>query len=96
MKWKERKQRINWDNLFFIGSERGDCTYETVRRFDQLPYKNKVIFTHLRYREIESAFYIKGFEKESELGPILSFKDQFVKRRYLDDFDYIRFLNAQN
>ncbi len=43
-KWKERKQRINWDNLFFIGSERGDCTYETVRRFEQLPYKNKVIF----------------------------------------------------
>nr|WP_304971160.1 DUF1919 domain-containing protein [uncultured Schaedlerella sp.] len=94
VKWKERKQRINWDNLFFIGSERGDCTYETVRRFDQLPYKNKVIFTHLRYRGIESAFYIKGFEKENELGPVLSFKDQFIKRRYLDDFDYIRFLNA--
>lgn len=35
-KWQERKKRINWDNLFFIGSERDECTYETIRRFDQL------------------------------------------------------------
>lgn len=93
LKWEERKQRINWNNLFFIGSERGDCTYDTVKHFDQLPYKNKVVFTHLPYKEIDSAYCIKGFEKENELGLILSFKDQFLKRRYLDDFDYVKFLN---
>lgn len=93
-KWEERKKRINWDNLFFMGAERGDCTYETLRRFDRLPYKNKVVFTHVEYPEISSAYYIKGFETEDELGMILNFKPQFLKRRYLDDFDYVTFLNT--
>lgn len=93
-KWQERKKRINWDNLFFIGSERGECTYETIRRFNQLPYDNKVILTHVRYPEFSSAYYIKGFEENEKLGKILNFKKQFLRRRYLDDFDYVTFLNS--
>lgn len=61
-KWEERKKRINWDNLFIAGVEKDGCTYETIRRFQQLPYKNKVIFTHVRYPEFPAAYYIKGFE----------------------------------
>lgn len=94
LKWKERKKRINWDNLFFIGTERGDCTYETILRFDKLPYRNKVLFTHISYPEISSSYKIKGFEEKEQLGKILEFKDQFRKRRYLDDFDYVEFLNS--
>lgn len=93
-KWKERKQRINWDNIFIVGTERDGCTYETIRNFEQLPYKNKVIFTHVEYPEFPSAYYIKGFEEKKELGTITNYKKQVLKRRYLDDFDYIGFLNA--
>lgn len=92
-KWEERKKRINWDNLFIAGAERDGCTYGTIRCFQQLPYKNKVIFTHVRYPEFPSAYYIKGFEEEKEVGVITFFKEQFLKRRYLDDFDYVNFLN---
>lgn len=95
LKWEERKKRINWDNLFFMGVEKDGCTYETIKRFDELPYKNKVIFTHVRYTEFSSAYYIKGFEDRNELGVITFYKKQFLKRRYLDDFDYVRFLNGK-
>ena len=27
LKWNERKERINWDNLFIVGSEKSGCTY---------------------------------------------------------------------
>lgn len=94
-KWEERKKRICWDNLFIMGTDRDDCTYETIRGFDKLPYKNKVIFTHIRYPEFSSAYYIQGFEDREELGVITFFKKQFLKRRYLDEFDYVRFLNGQ-
>ena len=67
-KWEERKKRINWDNLFLVGTEKDGCTYETIRRFDCLPYKNKVIFTHVEYPEFSSAYYIRGFEEKEELG----------------------------
>ncbi len=93
-KWEERKKRINWDNLFIMGTDKDGCTYETIQRFDRLPYKNKVIFTHVKYPEFSSAHYIKGFEDRNELGVVTFFKKQFLKRRYLDDFDYVKFLNG--
>lgn len=92
-KWNERKERINYDNLFVLGVETDGCTYETLKKFDQLPYKNKVIFTHKSYPEFKSAYYIKGFEENNEVGVLINFKNQFFIRRYLDDFDYVSFLN---
>lgn len=94
-KWEERKKRIDWDNLFILGIDGDNCTYESLQRFDKLPYKNKVIFTHKPYPEIKSAFYIKGFEKKESVGVLLYFKKKFLVRRYLDDFDYVSFLNGK-
>lgn len=93
-KWEERKKRIDWNNLFIIGIDGDNCTYDSIKRFDNLPYKNKVIFTHIPYPEIKSAYYIPGFEKEKGVGVLLYFKKQFWVRRYLDDFDYVNFLNG--
>lgn len=92
-KWEERKKRINWENLFLVGTEKDGCTYETLRRFEELPCKNKVIFTHVEYPEFPSACYIRGFEDRNELGVLTFPKKQLLKRRYLDDFDYVSFLN---
>ena len=88
-KWDERKQRINYDNLFIIGTDKDNFTYETLKAFENLPYENKIIFTHIDYSEISSSYCIKGFEDKNELGVITNFKKGFLMRRYLDDFDYI-------
>ncbi len=94
-KWDERKRRINWDNLFVLGIDGDNCTSETLRRFDALPYPNKVVFTHISHPEISSSYYIPGFEQEEHVGVLLHFKEQFLIRRYLDDFDYVSFLNKR-
>lgn len=91
LKWEKRKKRINWDNLFIIGDSRNE-DYEVIQRFDRLPYKNKVIFSLIPYPEFKSFFYVKAFKKK--WGVMTDFKNQFLKRRYLDDFDYIAFLNG--
>ena len=91
-KWEIRKKRINWEQLFIIGCEKDGCTYETLQKFEKLPYKNKVILTRKKYPEFASSVQIRGFEDEQELGTLTNFKPQIVKRRYLDDFDYISFL----
>ena len=95
-KWEERQQRINWDNLFILGIDGDNCSYESIQKFDALPYQNKVIFTHIPYPEFQSSYYIPGFEKEPGVGVLLYFKKQFWVRRYLDDFDYISFLNGKS
>lgn len=92
-KWNERKKRINWDNIYIMGIDGDNATYESVKKFDELPYKNKVIFTHKDYPEFKSSYYIKGFEKDEGVGVLIYFKDKFWIRRYLDDFDYVSFFN---
>lgn len=90
--WEKRIKRVNFENLFFVMTDRDGCTYEQIKTFDELPYKNKVIFTHKKYHEFTSSFYIKGFEDKGEVGILSNFRKYSLKR-YLDDFNYVDFLN---
>jgi uncharacterized protein (DUF1919 family) len=77
-----------------MSTDRGDCDYETLQRFDRLPCLYKVLFTHRPYPELSSACFIKGFENQETVGILTDFKPGPSKRRYLDDFDYVDFLNG--
>lgn len=92
-KWYERVKRINLNNLFILMTDRDGCTEEILKEFDRLPYKNKVIFTHLPNNDIGSAKYIKGFETEKEVGMCFQFKGRFTGKKYYDDFDYVKWFN---
>ena len=93
--WKRRAKRVNMDNVYVVMTEKDGCTYEHIKQFDALPYKHKVIFTHKEYKEFSSAYYIRGFENENEVGILSEWKPQFLKRRWLDDFDSVRFFNQK-
>ena len=43
-KWEERKQRIDWNRLFFVLVDT-NCTKEMARRFFNLPFRNKLFLT---------------------------------------------------
>lgn len=90
--WNRRVKRIRWDNLFIIMTDRSFCTYDDLVAFDELPYKNKVVFTHIPYPEIKSSYYIKGFETEEKVGILSDFRKNSWKR-YYDDFNFIKFFN---
>ena len=94
-KSERRKRRIDWDNLFIMAIDGDKCTYDSIKRFDALPFENKVIFTHKPYPEFKSAYYLKGFEDLKEVYRPTDFKNQFFIRRYMDQFDYISFLNRE-
>lgn len=94
-KWNERKQRIDYENLFIIGIDGDQCTYESLARFDALPYPNKVVFTHKPYPEFSSAYYLRGFEDQGGIARATDFRNWFLIRRYIDQFDYVSFLNGK-
>lgn len=94
-KWQERAKRVNMEHLFIMFTDRDGCTYEQIKEFDRLPYKNKVIFTHIPYPEFQSAFYIKGFEKCNSVGLCFDFKSAFSGEKYYDDFPYIEWFNQE-
>lgn len=91
-KWCERIKRFNKQNIFIIMRETQSCEYSDLLKFDSLPYKNKVVFTHKNYPEIKSSFYIKGFENKGYINYLHLYQGYFGKR-YLDQFDYVKFLN---
>lgn len=93
-KWVERSARVDMQQVFVMMTDQNGCTEEQIARFDALPYKNKVIFTHKPYPAYKSSCYIKGFENQKEVGVLSDNKPGFWKRRWLDDFDYVRFLNG--
>ena len=92
--WLRRTARIDWDNLFVLMTERDGCTPELLRRFDALPYTNKVVFTHVPYPELTSAVYIPGFENEDCLGVCSEFVNGYSGRKWYDAFDYVSWLNG--
>ncbi|WP_439257666.1 DUF1919 domain-containing protein [Lonepinella sp. BR2271] len=93
-KWQQRSQRINWDNLFIMMTDRDGCTYQHLQQFDALPFANKVVFTHKPYPELKSAFYIKGFEQQGQVGDLFDYVG-WNGKKYYDQFDYVTWFNQQ-
>lgn len=92
--WERRAKRVDLNNVYIVMTDKNGCTYDHIKQFEKLPYEHKVIFTHKRYKEFPSAYYISGFETENEVGILSDWKPQLLKRRWLDDFDYVRFFNG--
>ena len=80
-------------NFFIMFTDRDGCNKELLIRFDNLPYKNKVVFTHNLMPEIKSAFYIEGFEKEEAVGALYEYKG-WNGKKYYDEFDYVSWFNS--
>ncbi|MFR3559785.1 MAG: DUF1919 domain-containing protein [Paraclostridium sordellii] len=94
-KWNERKQRINYENIFIIMTDRDGCNYETLKSFDNLEYENKVIFTHKEWPDIKSNKYIPGYENLGMVSSLVKFTGYTGLREYMKNFDYISWINKE-
>ena len=65
-----------------------------LRRFEALPFKNKVIFTDKEYPEFRSAFCLKGIAKSKGGNKqVYQTANYVTAKRYIDQFDYVDFIN---
>ena len=94
-KWESRLKRINLNNLFIIMTDRDGATYQDLKEFNELPFKNKIVFTHKPYPEFSSSFYIKGFDNSSQVGDLFDFSG-WNGQKYYDQFDYVNWFNQEN
>lgn len=93
-KWKTRAKRVNLNNLYIVMTEWPDPSVELYRRFEKLPYRHKVLFTIKPHDEFSSIFCLRDAgEKYGDLGRIFEYKSIFSGHRYIDEFDYVSFLN---
>lgn len=92
--WEKRAARINKDNLYVIMVQQNGCTKEILRRFDNLPYKHKLAFVARPMPDIKCAYYIPDTEQPNgDVMDLCQYKGKFTGKRWIDDFDYVGFLN---
>ena len=95
-KWNQRLKRLNLDNIYIIMVQKDGCTKQDILSFDKLKYKHKVIFTATEYPWCNSGYHIpKSEENEDNVRNLIEFKNKFTGKRWLDEFDWISFLNKR-
>ncbi|WP_294416017.1 DUF1919 domain-containing protein [uncultured Senegalimassilia sp.] len=94
-KWNSGLDRIDFDNAFYVMTERDGCTHDDLVAFDELPYRNKVVFVSKPMPDIASAFYDPSFPVTGgEVDVLSNYVSRLSGRRYLDAFDYVSFFNG--
>lgn len=91
--WYRRAKRINRKNLFLLATDRDGWTDKDFLAFEALPFRNKVVFTHIKHPEYQSAFYIPGFEDKNEVGMCMHYVSSKSYKKYYDAFDYVAWFN---
>ena len=83
-KWNKRVKRINRRNIIFKFCEQNECSSEYIKRFENLPFKNKICFTTKEYPEYKSVIWFKDQVKNEEVV-----RDYYESHKYLNIIDYI-------
>lgn len=84
-KWERRKKRINWDKVVYKFSDQNMCTFEHIEKFNNLPVKNKILFTTRQYEGINSIVLEKYGKCENIGDDIKSYKKYFNVYNYLNN-----------
>lgn len=93
-KWNERKKRVDLNNIRVIMTARDGAKYETLERFDKLPYK-KVMFDYVAHPEFKSAIWVHRLNGKP-IGKVYISDILTVtgKRAFeINGFDIVEFLN---
>lgn len=96
-KWYERRQRINWNNLFIITSDRPSANQsvsdEDILLLNEIPCKGKVVFS---LRDIPNCDYLLKLNKDPNgdyVGRYMTDKNKFGIWKWERRFDYVGWLN---
>lgn len=93
-KWIERAQRLRKDNHYIVFNTT-DTSY--IDQFSRLEFEHKVMLTRCDGISPDQSNLIDMpiYQRSDTPGVILEYKSSFSLNRWLNDFDYISFLNQK-
>ncbi len=100
--WERRCARIRYDNSFAIihFHEWNDDMKKLLKRFASLPLKGKLAIAYRGTMPVDESMGMGGYElfihskvKEYSPGILLKWKNR-LRKRWIDDFDYVGWLNG--
>ena len=93
-KWNARKKRINFENICFV-LDFYDTAYDVklIDEFNELKSSNKIVFVHNKNIQKDNCFCFNYVEEKIPNGKLFRYNGTSGKR-YLDEFDYVSFINC--
>lgn len=95
-KWEDRSERIDYQNCYVIMTDRDGCNLDIMGKFENLPYKHKIMFTHKEWKEYGWTVYLNQYKNDSQVGSLVEYYSIFGKRNYQNGFDYVAWLNRKD
>ena len=92
--WLRRSERVHYDNLYVIATDRDGLTMDILERFSMLPYKHKVLLSSKPYPEFSFVQYFKQYKNLDQLTSMVDIVSIFGKREYGQGWDYVSWLNS--
>jgi uncharacterized protein (DUF1919 family) len=93
IKWNERKQRIDFENLYFMLSDEG-LSYDDIVALENVRCKRLIIFTAKDYG-LPYCFQLKKYQNKKHVG-LYSVLDLNGLRPFEKEFNYILWLNGED
>ena len=92
--WKRRCERINYDNLWIIATDRDGVTEKDIASLQNVPCRGLLVFTAKKY-DYPYCFQLKQFENQGQIGDIL--RQTIYGKLYFElYFDYVSWLNSDD
>lgn len=82
-KWDRRIKRLS-KNIIYKFNDQNGCTYDQLKQFDDLQYKNKIIFTAKEYPDLKTNVFMKKYRNCVNIK-----EDYYSCYKYIDLIDFI-------
>ena len=94
-KWNERKQRIDWEHVFFIANDHDGMTDSDYAKLDSCGFKNVLVLTASNKTEYKCTFQIHQFSQKTEIGNPM--QKNFLTGQMLCEecFDFVGWFNQE-
>jgi len=87
-KWNERKNRLNYNNIFVIMTDANGFNEEDLKEFNKIKYPH-VVFTHKKFNGKNTFFC-----KHDKNGFFHAWVHKRSPYRYYDSFDFVKWFNT--
>lgn len=92
-KWKERIQRIDWNNVFVITNDNDGVTEDDLKALENCKFQNVLVFTANPMPQYRCTFQLKRFAGKKEVGNTMLRSIFTGNMAVQDEFDFTAWFN---
>lgn len=91
--WNRRRKRVNYSNIYIIMCIGPNGSEETVKKFEKLNYKHKILLTsNIDTQKYDNVYNMKCYNSGYK-DSLIQHLNKYSIKRYLNEFDWIKFFN---